>query len=275
MACALARALLLLAMILSCAPTPALALGRRRHPLSYAQAEEDVFLFESYFWGKKRGVILESGALDGVRFSTSLFFERAHKWTAVHVEPSPINFRRLQKHRPRSTNVQAALCNSSGTMHFLDGKNNSSGGRATTALAEHMTLQFAESFHPEFAALLKEGQGVTEQSMALLRSKGVHVHEVPCTRISDLLLNISVPHVDIWVLDVEGAELSALQGMNFSAVSVSVIMLEVPRGRDSAALTYLTQQANYSCVPFRHNQACHHESFTPSVSLKSSLVTPL
>jgi hypothetical protein len=50
-----------------------------------AQDQEDVWLYENWFYGVKNGIILESGALDGLIFSTSFMFEQFANWTAVHV----------------------------------------------------------------------------------------------------------------------------------------------------------------------------------------------
>lgn len=50
-----------------------------------AQDQEDVWLYEHWFYGMKNGVILESGALDGLLFSTSYMFENYLNWTTVHV----------------------------------------------------------------------------------------------------------------------------------------------------------------------------------------------
>jgi len=52
---------------------------------SRAQDQEDIWLYENWFYGHSNGLILESGALDGFVFSTSFMFERYLKWTAIHV----------------------------------------------------------------------------------------------------------------------------------------------------------------------------------------------
>lgn len=52
---------------------------------SRAQDQEDVWLYEHWFYGMKDGVIMESGALDGVLYSNSLMFESFANWTAIHV----------------------------------------------------------------------------------------------------------------------------------------------------------------------------------------------
>jgi hypothetical protein len=50
-----------------------------------AQDQEDVWLFENWFFGVQNGIIMESGALDGLLFSNSYMFETFAKWTAIHV----------------------------------------------------------------------------------------------------------------------------------------------------------------------------------------------
>lgn len=53
--------------------------------LARAQDQEDVWLYENWFYGVRNGIILESGALDGLLFSTSFMFETFANWTAIHV----------------------------------------------------------------------------------------------------------------------------------------------------------------------------------------------
>jgi hypothetical protein len=55
-----------------------------------AQDQEDVWLYENWFYGMEKGVIMESGALNGLTFSTSYMFEKIANWTAVHVGKSSI-----------------------------------------------------------------------------------------------------------------------------------------------------------------------------------------
>lgn len=50
-----------------------------------AQFKEDITLYENYFFGKKNGVIMESGALDGDLYSTSYMFEKHFDWKAIHI----------------------------------------------------------------------------------------------------------------------------------------------------------------------------------------------
>lgn len=60
--------------------------------LSQAQDQEDIWLYENWFYGMKNGVIMESGALNGILFSTSFMFEKYANWTAIHVGESLFHF---------------------------------------------------------------------------------------------------------------------------------------------------------------------------------------
>ncbi len=53
--------------------------------VSRAQDQEDIWLYENWFYGMKNGIIMESGALDGILYSNSLMFESFANWTAIHV----------------------------------------------------------------------------------------------------------------------------------------------------------------------------------------------
>ena len=86
--------------------------------ISRAQDHEDVWAFENWFWGMERGVILESGALDGIEFSTSLFFEKHARWTSIHVEANFDQFARLRKNR-QGTKVEIDR------KHIIDGEERS------------------------------------------------------------------------------------------------------------------------------------------------------
>lgn len=53
--------------------------------LSRAQDHEDLWLYENWFYGMKNGIIIESGALDGVKYSTTFMFEHYADWTPIHI----------------------------------------------------------------------------------------------------------------------------------------------------------------------------------------------
>lgn len=76
---------------------------------SFAHAQLDQFLFESFFRGKRNGVFVDVGARDGRRLSNSLFFESSLGWSGLCVEPQAEDFVRLAAQR-RCSCEQARVC---------------------------------------------------------------------------------------------------------------------------------------------------------------------
>lgn len=50
---------------------------------------------------------------------------------------------------------------------------------------------------------------------------------VQCLPMKKLLQELNIKHIDIWVLDVEGAEESVLRGTDLSAVNINAVAMEV------------------------------------------------
>ena len=98
--------------------------------LMTAQDWEDDYAHKNFFAGRRNGLILESGALDGVQFSVSNFFVRARGWRAVHVEGSPHSFEALARNRPESLNINAAICSRLAPLHYVSRAEGANGGAA-------------------------------------------------------------------------------------------------------------------------------------------------
>lgn len=59
--------------------------GKPYKQVSSSQEQEDLWLYENWFYGMSNGVIMESGALDGVEYSVSHMFEKFANWNVIHV----------------------------------------------------------------------------------------------------------------------------------------------------------------------------------------------
>eukprot|EP01036_Dinobryon_divergens_P036835 gene36835-48039_t len=87
-----------------------------------AQDKEDRWMLHNLFFGRTNGVILESGALNGMYFSTSYFFEKQLNWTAIHIEADIVNAEQLRNLRGQAINIQAALCDTERVLHYVNSK---------------------------------------------------------------------------------------------------------------------------------------------------------
>ena len=74
--------------------------------LYYYLPTTTILRYENWFYGMKGGVIMESGALNGLTFSTSYMFETFADWTALHVEADPENYKNLRGNREQAVNVR-------------------------------------------------------------------------------------------------------------------------------------------------------------------------
>lgn len=134
------------------------------------------------------GFFIESGAYDGITFSNTYIFSELKCWTGLLIEPSPNNARNARAVRPNEFVVHAALVG------------------------------------PEFPNKTIKGN-FNNSPMSSANKNGIV--EVPARTLSDILDELRVDHVHWWSLDIEGFELSALRGLNFSRWMPDYILIEL------------------------------------------------
>lgn len=166
----------------------------------------DQTLHERYFADKSGpGFFIECGAFDGLTECSCLFFEESLGWQGINIEPSPIIYSQLVRNRPQSVNVNIALSDRS--------------GQAT----------FHQVIHPQFGELCTNGSLThSPDHQALLINSHCTFHEYTVETITwnDLIRLQAVSQVDLFVLDVEGHELSVLRGMLDCSVLPRILCIE-------------------------------------------------
>jgi hypothetical protein len=203
-----------------------------------SQHGEDGFAARELFFGVEGGLIVESGALDGRLFSTSAMFVKALRWRAVHVEANPENFAALVANRPESLNINAGLCKRGQALHFVSDAVAAAAGLARAGIDTNAQGLTPVSGFWEFMSGELRGRwwaGLTDAAVARLPA-------TPCRSLSALLGLFGIAHVHLWVLDVEGAEHSALEDFDFEAVRVDVVLIELDGsnpGKDEACRALL------------------------------------
>jgi FkbM family methyltransferase len=166
-----------------------------------SQFNEDRIVYEHFFAKKPKcdGVVLEIGGFNGKTFSNSWFFEYGLHWKALLVEAFPVNFEKMVMNRPNAINVWGALCKGAKSVTFQIGTATATGG-----IAEEMTDAHKKQW--------------TNSSTGTV--------DVPCLLLSDILAKNKINHVDVFFLDVEGAELKVLETINWSKVRIDMIVVE-------------------------------------------------
>ena len=166
----------------------------------FSQFGEDRAL-SRIFAGVDKGLCVEVGANDGVHGSTTLHFERKG-WDCILVEPNPVLAAQLRQVRTGRV-FECAVSSSSGT--------------AILQLAEGDGLAHAVS-------TLEQGAEAEET----LRRHGAKVRpvEVATRRLDDILNDAMAGQIHFVSIDVEGHELSVLQGFSLDRWSPIILIIE-------------------------------------------------
>lgn len=172
---------------------------------SFSQHGQEEWLHNNAFGNIHGGFFLELGGLDGLRFSNTALLEKNAGWRGMLIEPNPAQFKNMIQNRPNSININAAICSTQGTLHYISSELGATGG-----IWEFMAPSFRSRWYP----------GMTQESMLK------EAIEISCFPLTTLLTRFGVRHIDFWSLDVEGGELEVLETMDFSQVSVGVIVVE-------------------------------------------------
>jgi hypothetical protein len=181
----------------------------------YSWLEEDRDMLQRYpHWAKKtNGTYLEMGAYDGYNLSNSMFFYETLGWKGVLIEPQPSCQQKMQARRPGDLGYRSPLRNTifanASCAHF-----------ETLSLAATGTCDAGVGGSDFVSSEWKQNNG-----------KRVKNVEVGCSPVGHMLRTAGIGSLDFWSLDVVGAELEALQGMDWS-IPVHTILIEMLPGNN-------------------------------------------
>lgn len=186
----------------------------------YSQVGQDAAI-DDILKQKRNGFFIEVGAYDGVSLSNSLFFELNRGWTGLLIEANPRAYRELiQKDRHAwTTGACISLSNQVElNVDFL----------AHGMLGGYKTDRFTA------------GGALDEESKT---NPYVYSVKANCFPLGVMLDAIGVRKVDMFSLDVEGAELAVLKSIDFSTYEISLIVVE--ENGNGHALTEFMQSKGY------------------------------
>jgi FkbM family methyltransferase len=167
----------------------------------------DKVLHERYFPNKFEGISIECGAFDGLTDNCTKFFEDNYKWKTINIEPLPHTFKKLQYNRPMSTNLQIALSNLEETSIFRNYK--------------HPRLQY-EWGNGSINHTLKHKQWLEE----LCGCDNYVEFPVNCKTYKQIIEEMDIKKIDLFVLDVEGNELNVIEGMQNCDILPDIFVIE-------------------------------------------------
>lgn len=181
-----------------------------------SQQGEDLEVFVDYFKDREveGGIYIEAGAVEGWQASNSWFFEHNENFTGMLVEANPGFFGSLQFIRPHNQLVCAALHNEDDS---------------------HVTFVVPDNDGQDVMLGYIDENTTARQKETVEQINGGKVHTVtiPTVRLQTLIEKAQYPHVDILFLDVEGSELAALEGLDWTT-PVYVVVIELPEKETSS-----------------------------------------
>ncbi|MFZ4071373.1 MAG: FkbM family methyltransferase [Caulobacterales bacterium] len=163
--------------------------------ISYAQNFEDVLL-NRCFDGQQQGYYIDIGAGHPIQDSVTYWFYR-RGWTGINVDASELMFNALSRYRRRDINERAVVLSQSSAVTFYD-----SGLSGLSSISSKLSeISRARGF------------GV---SSTVMRSR----------TLTSICEQHKVDSIDFLKIDVEGAELEVINGMNFDRWRPRVVVIE-------------------------------------------------
>eukprot|EP00538_Stauroneis_constricta_P001070 CAMPEP_0119545744 /NCGR_PEP_ID=MMETSP1352-20130426/413_1 /TAXON_ID=265584 /ORGANISM="Stauroneis constricta, Strain CCMP1120" /LENGTH=291 /DNA_ID=CAMNT_0007590339 /DNA_START=70 /DNA_END=945 /DNA_ORIENTATION=+ len=194
-----------------------------------SQSAEDKTLLQ-WFGNVCGGKYLEMGGLDGKKFSNTYVFNKGLDWKGVLVEASPEAYKDLEKNRPNEiATVHGGVCSEEQDLHWVSGKSSPVGG-----FLEFAAKDFQKKWWPP-------------ETIA-------NAVVVKCRTLSNILLDVvgEKAFFDFYSLDIEGAEFSALESLDFDRYEFGIIFAEADASnqKKNMALRTLVESKGYTHIGF-------------------------
>jgi len=209
----------------------------------YSQQGEDLFVFLNFInCVREDGRYLELGALDGVTYSNTKFFQDHLKFTGVLIEPLPNVFESLVGNRPLDKTYNVAISSSEKPVSFI-------GNWATAGMTSTMSDTFKSDHH-------------SNQNTYVVQSKN----------LGSLLKEAGISYLDLFCLDVEGGELEVLETMDWDIpVYVMCVELDGSNEEKDEACREILRNNGFS---FEQRMCINEFWINPNYDRKDLLFTP-
>lgn len=161
----------------------------------------------SYFNEQENLIFVDIGANDGITCSNSLPFEINYNWKGLCIEPHPAAFSKLIANR-NCTCLNYAVSENEMELDFLviEGK-------------AEMLSGLVKDYHPDHIQRIKRE---TEAN-----GDKVYTQKVISKSLPQLLKENNITKVSYLSIDTEGSELPIIKGIDFSAVDIDLVSIEV------------------------------------------------
>lgn len=217
----------------------------RRGYFAQSQLDKKLKKYINY----EKGFFVELGANDGFTASNTLYFEMRKNWRGILIEPSPNLFLSCCFYRNKPGNK--IFCNACVPFGFTE---------------KYVDIDYAYlmSVSTNLKNDLDDIQSFLNDAKSNLKThdKNLKFGSIARTLSSILDESDSPKIIDLLSLDVEGAELEVLKGLNFSVYKFKYMLIE---SRDFISLSSFLSNYSYSFV----EKLSHHDYLFRCDSLSS------
>jgi len=184
--------------------------------ISASPFKRDVLAVAEKYFNSSEGpahTFVEIGGLDGSPLnSMTEVLEKRLGWRGLVIEATPANYVSIGKNRPCVHHAQAAAGPDWSLVEFFGW------GGCCSGIKGAMSPKFQKQFH---------GRGKVRHPKQRHQSEVPEPYLVQQAPISDIMAAAGLTTVDFWSLDVEGAEEFVLRGMDFTRVTIKVVLVEI------------------------------------------------
>jgi FkbM family methyltransferase len=164
----------------------------------YSQQGEDLLIYRNFINNKlKDGIFLELGACDGLLYSNTLFFEKELGFKGILIEPIKEMYTKLLKNRKGNICYNNAICTNKNDVEILV-------NGPVSGIKDSMKDTFIKAWHKK-------------SKKRYIKTK----------TLSDIFKENNIKYIDLFSLDVEGAELEVLKTINWNEIQIYLICIEL------------------------------------------------
>ena len=180
------------------------------------------------------GFFIEAGANDGISQSNTFLYEKEFDWNGLLIEPNPSKYNQCKNNRPNSIVENYALVSNSYKHDYIDGDFDHEG--------------YADSL---MSMVLDEGDWCDDilRDCKKEKKESSNIIKVPATSLDKLLEKHNIKKIDFFSLDVEGYEISVLNGFDIEKYLPNYMLIETTsfENRRKVIFDYM-EDRNYKVI---------------------------
>lgn len=173
------------------------------------------------------GFFIEAGANDGIAQSNTALYEFNYGWTGLLIEPNYKKYLDCKENRKNSIVENYALVSTNYEKNTISGNFNQIGYSESLTSLVYDNGDWCDEHLREHKECIKN-----------------NLVEVPAITLTKLLQRHNITHIDFISLDVEGYEISVLNGFDFKHYSPTYFLIETTSfdNRKEVIINYMQNQ---------------------------------